>query len=80
MANVKKNKKSTVKKFTKTIPLFQDGEMKYGAYEYKMSKESAHDILYENGKKVPGDNATLLCDYVNSQYGLKGYCASVIVE
>ena len=30
-------------------------------------------------KKIPGDDAALLCDYVNTQCGLKGTCVSVLV-
>lgn len=80
--NVKKaTKKKSVKRFEKKVPLFQAGELQYGFYEYKMNPECAYDILHDplTGKKVPGDDAVLLCDYVNTQYGLKGTCVSVLV-
>ena len=83
MAEMKKKttKKKSVKRFVKKIPLFQDGELKYGEYEYKMSADCAYNILHDptTGKKIPGDDAALLCDYVNTQCGLKGTCVSVLV-
>lgn len=83
MADVKKNsgKKNNKRKFVKKTLLFQPGEMKCGEFEYKMSPQAAWSILHDpvTGKKLPGDDATLLCGFVNEQYGLKGTCVAVIV-
>ena len=78
----KKNngKKATVKKYTKPAVDFSNVRAG-GTYEYKMSKECAYNILHDplNGKKMPGDDAVNLCNYVNEQYGLLGTCVSVLV-
>ena len=44
--------------------------------EYKMSRTLAEEIIKSN-KSNP---QKALCDYVNSDCGLKGYCVRVIVE
>ena len=49
-----------------------------GYIEYKMSKTMAENIIKDTkGKKNPQE---VLCDYVNTQLGIKGYCVRVIVE
>ena len=47
-----------------------------GIVEYKMSKETADIILKaDRTKKAPQE---VLCDYVNTQDGLLGYCVRVL--
>ena len=49
-----------------------------GTVEYTMSKTMADEILKAaKNKKTPQE---ILCEYVNSQLGLKGYCVKVIVD
>ena len=49
-----------------------------GTVEYTMSKTMADEIIKAaKNKKAPQE---LLCEYVNSQMGLKGYCVKVIVD
>ena len=50
---------------------------------YKMSKLMADEILKAaKGKsgKLPKPALDVLCDYVNTQMGLKGYCVKVLVD
>ena len=49
-----------------------------GIIEYKMSKVMADDILKESKGKRPTQE--VLCEYVNTQCGLKGYCVKVFVD
>ena len=54
-----------------------------GTVEYKMSKVMADEILNAaKGKsgKLSRPAQEILCEYVNSQMGLKGYCVNVLVE
>lgn len=52
-----------------------------GYVEYKMSKQMADVILKEaKANKVKKNPQEVLCDFVNTQMGLKGYCVKVIVE
>ena len=54
-----------------------------GTIEYKMGKLMAEEILRAaKGKsgKLPKPAQEILCDYVNSECGLKGYCVNVLVE
>ncbi len=54
-----------------------------GTIEYKMSKLMADEILKAaKGKsgKLPKPALDVLCDYVNTQMGLKGYCVKVLVD
>jgi hypothetical protein len=54
-----------------------------GTVEYKMSKVMADEILKTaKGKsgKLPRPALEILCDYVNTQMGLRGYCVNVLVE
>ena len=46
--------------------------------EYKMCKAMADDIV--QGTKNKGEIQRMLCDYVNDQFGLKGYCIKVHVD
>lgn len=49
-----------------------------GTIEYKMSKGMADEIIKTaNSKKTPQE---ILCDYVNTQCGLKGFCVKVLVD
>lgn len=52
---------------------------KYGpAFEYKMSLASANDILRDCPARMRPEQ--YLCDFVNEEYGLKGWCYRVVVE
>lgn len=48
-----------------------------GTIEYKMSKALADSII---GKKKNKNPQELLCNFVNSECGLKGYCVKVLVD
>ena len=52
---------------------------KCGNVEYKMSNSMARSIIknHKGPKKRPQE---ILCDYVNSQMGLKGNCVKVLIE
>lgn len=63
-----------------TISSVKQGELsdKGGTIEYKMSNQMAQAIIKSHkGKKRPQE---ILCDYVNTQCGLKGHCVKVLVE
>lgn len=54
-----------------------------GTIEYKMGKLMAEELLKTaKGKsgKLPAPPQKILCDYVNTQCGLKGYCVKVLVD
>ena len=54
-----------------------------GTIEYKMGKLMAEEILKAaKGKsgKLPKPPQEILCDFVNTQMGLKGYCVKVLVD
>ena len=54
-----------------------------GTIEYKMSKVMADEILKDaKGKsgKLPKPAQEILCEYVNRECGLKGYCVRVIIN
>lgn len=54
-----------------------------GTIEYKMGKIMAEQILNDaKGKngKLPKPAQEILCDYVNRECGLKGYCVKVLVD
>lgn len=52
---------------------------KYGdPFEYKMSLACANDILRECPAKTRPEQ--YLCDYINEEYGLIGWCQRVIIE
>ena len=49
-----------------------------GTIEYKMSKNMADEIIKAaKSKKTPQE---ILCNYVNEQCGLKGFCVKVLVD
>ena len=49
-----------------------------GTIEYKMSKSMADEIIKAaKSKKTPQE---ILCNYVNEQCGLKGFCVKVLVD
>ena len=49
-----------------------------GTIEYKMSKTMADEIIKASkSKKTPQE---ILCNYVNEQCGLKGFCVKVLVD
>ena len=48
-----------------------------GTIEYKMPKAMADDILRDDKSKASAQE--ILCDYVNTQMGLLGYCVKVLV-
>ena len=51
-----------------------------GLIEYQMGKAMAEDILdLRKGKEKGIDPQKWLCDYVNDQMGLIGYCIKVVV-
>ena len=54
-----------------------------GTVEYKMGKTMADEILKlakSKSGKLPKPAHEILCDYVNTQMGLKGYCVKVLVD
>ena len=66
-----KKKKATNKKNT-TPRIYRE------LVEFRMSKACADDILRDADKtKSRQEN---LCEFVNTQYGLKGYCVRVLVD
>lgn len=50
---------------------------KRGFIEYKMSAAAINDLLSDT-KQIKGDPQRYLCDYVNDNCGLMGYCIRVI--
>lgn len=53
-------------------------EVNGGIVEYTMSKTMADEIIQASkSSKSPQE---ILCEYVNSQMGLKGYCVKVLVD
>lgn len=50
---------------------------KRGFIEYKMSTAAINDLLSDT-KQIKGDPQRYLCDYVNDNCGLIGYCIRVI--
>lgn len=54
-----------------------------GIIEYKMGKVMAEQILDDaktKSGKLPKPAQEILCDYVNRECGLKGYCVKVLVD
>ena len=54
-----------------------------GTGEYMMGKLMADEILKaakSKSGKLPKPPLDILCDYVNTQMGLKGYCVKVLVD
>lgn len=74
------NKRRKTKDFGTKNPnarLLKLPEFHHGFIEYKMPKAMAEDIL--NDKSVKGSAQEILCNYVNDQYGLLGFCIKVHV-
>lgn len=68
----KNNKKNNTRIYDKGI----NAPDKYmETVEYKMTEESANNILRES--KSNSTPQEILCNYVNSTCGLKGYCTRV---
>ena len=54
-----------------------------GTIEYKMGKLMADEILKaakSKSGKLPKPPLDILCDYVNTQMGLRGFCVKVLVD
>lgn len=54
-----------------------------GIIEYKMGKVMAEQILNDaktKSGKLPKPAQEILCDYVNRECGLKGFCVKVLVD
>lgn len=51
--------------------------IKCGYIEYKMPEKMAQAYLKQAKGKVPNVNK-YLCDIVNEEFGLRGYCTKVI--
>lgn len=54
-----------------------------GTIEYKMGKIMAEQVLNQaKGKsgKLPKPAQEVLCDFVNRECGLKGFCVKVLVD
>lgn len=54
-----------------------------GTIEYKMGKIMAEQILNDaktKSGKLPKPAQEILCDYVNRECGLKGFCVKVLVD
>ena len=62
----------------KKNPVVKEPKVELGTFEYKMGKIMADEITASTKGKV--DAQEVLCEYVNSQLGLKGRCTRVIVE
>lgn len=82
MAKERKNFKKNNKKVSNEIKYCyprntEDLGNKKGFIEYKMPVAMIKDLLY-NDKKAKSDPQRFLCDYVNDQYNLMGYCVRVI--
>lgn len=78
--NVKRpnNKRKGNQKKPKPIQRITVEDLMCEQIEYEMSKELADIILAQakkhNDKRIPQE---ILCDFVNTQCGLKGYCVRV---
>lgn len=78
------NKNSNNRKSNKVKTYGSDKESKIVApemcgsiLEYQIGRTLAEELLKGNKSKDPQE---ILCDYVNTQCGLKGYCVKVIVD
>lgn len=54
-------------------------EVNAGLVEYKMSRDMAENII-KTKKGNKADPQTILCDFVNTFMGVKGYCIRVLVD
>ena len=73
---VRKKKPNHTKNINKNPNTIKLSEFCGKLIEYNMPKEMAEDILNEKAKGTPQER---LCDYVNTQCGLLGYCIKVHV-
>ena len=83
--NKKKNEKFSMRKqierkhqpIPRTVEEWQGHR---GLIEYQMGRAMAEDILdLRRGKEKGIDPQKWLCDYVNDQMGLIGYCIKVVI-
>ena len=77
--NFNRNNNSKVKDYGSKKPTTLPApDVCAGVVEYTMSKVMADEIIQASkSKKTPQE---ILCEYVNSQCGLKGYCVKVLVD
>ena len=54
-------------------------EVNAGLVEYKMPRLMAEEII-KTAKGNKSDPQVVLCNYVNTFLGLKGYCVKVLVD
>ena len=83
MADLKKtnNKRKNTQKKPKPVQRITVEDLMCEQIEYEMSKELADTIITQakksNDKRIPQE---ILCDYVNTHCGLKGYCVRVFAN
>lgn len=83
--NRKKNDKFSMKKQIERqrqpIPhTVEEWQGHRGLIEYQMNQATADDILaLRKGKEKGIDPQKWLCDYINEQEGLIGYCVKVVI-
>lgn len=80
MENVKKTNNRRVKDFGSKKDTQQPApDVNAGLIEYKMSRLMAEEIIkaYKGNRKDP---QYVLCQYVNENCDLKGYCVKVLVD
>lgn len=83
MADFKKtnNRKKITQKKPKPVQRITVEDLMCEQIEYEMSKELAETILTQakksNDKRPPQE---ILCEYINTQHGLKGYCVRVFAN
>ena len=71
------NKKPKTKDFgSSKEAVVEEPEFHAGLFEYKMTTTLAEQIVGKNKNKNPQQ---ALCDYVNEDLGLKGFCNKVII-
>jgi hypothetical protein len=71
-------KKNNNNKKAKTSQRIDIPDIHAGIFEYKMTSTLANSLLKQNkGTRPPQE---VLCEFVNTFYGLKGYCVRVIVD
>ena len=52
----------------------------WGEYRYEMPRSLANGILSTAGKEGKTDPQKVLCDYVNRECLIKGYCTEVLIN
>ena len=71
------SKKPNAVRKSKQAPKLDASEIIDGLIEYKMPKETAEIIIKDDKtKRTPQE---ILCEFVNTQYCLKGYCVRVLL-